>query len=247
VSHEAYLAGTAELARCAGLRPKTIIGLDAVAFDIATAARQMDSLKVVPVGVAKALLKGGQNAINWAIAGAVKKINLSTWFPPALALQIAANVTDLIQQGSSLPGATNRSNVYWKLQWHQNALKTAGADSITYTAADDLKKWVMQAFIEANAVAEGTQVMGAAWSDMWTDAYAAIAAMPAQAGAAIVEVRKQVGDIVNNVVESGTGIPLWGWALIGGVTLGGVIYVASKVLIGVAPVAAAAYLPPRRF
>jgi hypothetical protein len=56
-----------------------------------------------------------------------------------------------------------------------------------------------------------------------------------------------VGDIVNNVVESGTGIPLWGWALIGGVTLGGVIYVASKVLIGVAPVAAAAYLPPRRF
>jgi hypothetical protein len=58
VSHEAYLAGTAELARCAGLRPKTIIGLDAVAFDIATAARQMDSLKVVSQAWPMLLLYG---------------------------------------------------------------------------------------------------------------------------------------------------------------------------------------------
>ncbi len=130
------------------IMPRPLLG----AYDIASSQKAMNTLKQVTVNVAQALLKGGQGAINYA-----------------------RTIAD--QRG--LPGGTARDNVYWKLQWHQNTLKPLSATpNAMYGAGDDLKKWVMQAFIEANAVEEGAAYMDQAWDNMWREIGAALAALP---------------------------------------------------------------------
>lgn len=148
------------------------------AFDIGTQQNQMDSLKVVPVGVAQVLLQRGQAAINYARVVATKL-------------------------GLPDGGGKKRDEVYWKLKWHEaelnkvaptalgvylqyqrdsNAFKQAGVSlAAHYAHANDLKKWVMRAYVQANAVEEGSAAMTAAWSSMWVEIGAALAAFPAAA------------------------------------------------------------------
>lgn len=109
------------------------------AIDIAAKQREMNALNPVTVAAALNLLRGGQDVINAA------------------------------RSHSNLPGGTARDNVYWKLQWHENELKKFADKNAVYPSGADLKRWVMQAFIEANAVGEGTATMSRAWDQMWVD------------------------------------------------------------------------------
>lgn len=128
------------------------------AFDIAEKQRQLNTLKKVPISVAAALLHGGEAAIATArTLGTDKK----------------------------LPGQTDRDNVFWKLQWHDGALNKATDPNAIYPSGDDLKKWVMQAFIEANAAEEGSNYADAAWDDMWAEVARRLAALPKETLAAV--------------------------------------------------------------
>jgi hypothetical protein len=168
-------------------------------YDISSAQHQMDSLKQPTNRAALALLKGGQTAINGAIKTADAK---------------------------GLPGPTERKNVQAHLQWHADLLaKLMNQPNALYPSGDDLKKYVMEAFVDANAVEEGAAYIDAAWDQMWQEIAVAIQALPA-------EVRHVVTSAANNLVEGATGIPLWGWGLIAAGLVVGVGYLAYKVATG---------------
>ncbi len=185
-------------------------------FDIGNAQRNMNDLKPVTIEIARILLRGGQDAINGAINGAKQP-----WYK------------------SDLPGETSRKEVAGKLQWHADNLTKFSASSPTmvYPSGDDLKKWVMQAYIEANAVEEGAAYLDDSWQKMWNEISSKLKAMPRAALSAS-------GDVVETV----TGVPVWAWALggVGVVTLlGFAIYKLANSQTGatIAGVAARRYLP----
>lgn len=162
------------------------------AEDIAARQHQMNNLKPVTVSVAKVLLKYGQQAINKAITGAKQP-----WYR------------------ADLPGDTNRKNVQGKLQWHAAAIAALGNSdqNALYKSEADLRKWVMQAFIEENAVEEGNaqaaQMWSLAWSDwenMWVEVGVALAALPKQVLEAAGTYSRE---LVNTAVKSATGLPTW--------------------------------------
>lgn len=197
-------------------------------FDLQAMRRKMDAAKVVSLDMARELLKGGQKAID-------------------AARQLAKD--------HDLPGGTARDNVYWKLQWHADQLAKllspatqralVGADATApqlYGSADDLKKWVLEAFIEQNAAEEGVgtqaaMTYGQGWDDMWYLVDKEAAKLP-------TAVRAGVGKFV----EAATGIPVWLWAIGGAIVVGLVGYGLWRVLMTAAPVAtkvvADRYLPP---
>lgn len=191
--------------------------------DIAAKQDQMDALKQVPVGAARILLKGGANSTGGmqAIASAIANAK-QPWYR------------------ADLPGDTTRKNVQGHLQWHADALDKISDPNAIYASGADLKKWVMQAFIEQNATEEGAaearQSWSKAWSDwadMWVDIAQFIAALPRE--------------IAKKIVENVTGVPLWAWvagsAMLAGLLGYGVYKIASGPAGGVvAGVVARRYL-----
>lgn len=188
------------------------------AFDISAWQKQMNKLKVIPVGVAQVLLSAGQAVINWAI--------------------VTAKAIDIAKSGipfaEKLPRAANRESVMWKLKWHaerltesaptalsaylnyqsdKEAFKKAGTRlAAPYAHGDDLKKWVMEAFIEANAVEDGASAVIDQWNKMWSEIGAALAALPA-------EVAKKAGDVAKEVAWYAKWT-IWLAVLAGAVALG---------------------------
>lgn len=86
--------------------------------------------KVVTVGAARRLMVLGQKAISEA-----KRI-------------------------SPLADDTARDRTWWKLDWHQVQLDSAGMQILPYIHADDLRVWVVQSFVEVNAA-----ISAAAYAD----------------------------------------------------------------------------------
>ncbi len=181
------------------------------AFDIQAEQRRMNGLKNVSVDQARALLKGGQIAIDQA-----RKI-----------------IKD-----KNLPNKTPAENVYYKLQWHADALKRAGAPTSLYGSSEDLKTWAMRAFIEEDAAEFGAGMADANWNALWSDmgdralAAAMIPAAAAQTAA--------------NTVKTLTTIPPWAWILGGTAVTGLVGFGLYKIVLATAPAAASAYLGGRR-
>lgn len=135
----------------------TVLGM----FDIAARQKDMNSLKQMPVSIAQILLKNGQQVISRAI---------------------------LVANMMKLPGPTARKNCSDHLQWHADTLaKLASSPNMLYASGDDLKKWVMQAFIEENAVEEGAAYLDQAWGQMWAEIGQKIAELPANVAAAVSE------------------------------------------------------------
>jgi len=167
--------------------PNQVVGM----FDIATQQRQMNGVKPVTLGIARAMLKYGQAVIAHAI--------------------VAADLT-------GLPGGTARKNCQAHLQWHEDTLskQTGDLNSTIYASGDDLKKWVMQAFIEENAVEEGAAYLDDAWNKMWSEIADGLAKIPAQiakAAAPIVNAAKYtywiaIGTavVVLGIVATGVGL-----------------------------------------
>jgi len=167
-------------------------------FNIAQAQRNMNDLKPVTVEIARILLRSGWTTIQLAITQA-----RGDWKLGAHPL------------GQELPGQKARENVLGHLQWHMNTLAgreyADAAPHTIYKPGDDLKKWTMQAYIEANAVEEGRDALEASWNAMWEEIRAELRKIP-------VAVLAAAGSLASGIVEGVTGVPLWAWIL-GGVTI----------------------------
>lgn len=157
------------------------------AIDVAAYQRQMNTLKQVPVSVAQILVGNATNALAQASGIAALK---------------------------KLPGQTTRDNVMWKLKWHQDQLAPRAdlRPETMYAHGDDLKKWVLAAFVECNAVEEGTSWVDGAWGRMWSEIGAALARLPVAIAAK-----------VNETAGALFGIPFWAMAL-GALGVVGVAY-----------------------
>ena len=193
---------------------KTVIG----AFDIQQSQRQMDTLKQVTVGIAKVLVKRGQQVANETILQA-KGVSTAA---DALAVATSGGVT------SDLPGITSLKNTLGHLNWHANALAKLSDASAIYSSGDDLKKWTMQAWIDANSVEEGRERQQEIWTEMWVEIGDAVAKLPAK-------LAKAVAAIPGQLIEAVTGIPVWVW-IVGGVTILGLVgFGVYKIIKGNAP------------
>jgi hypothetical protein len=168
-------------------------------FNIAQAQRNMNDLKPVTVEIARILLRSGWTTIKGAIELAQSKSVFLASHP----------------LGQELPGATARNNVLGHLQWHLNTLATPeyanAAPHTIYKHGDDLKKWTMQAYIEADAVEEGREALERTWNAMWEEIRAELRNIP-------VAVLAKAGSLTSGIVEVVTGVPLWAWIL-GGLTV----------------------------
>lgn len=195
------------------------------AYDMAAEQRKMNTLKVVPASVARALANGGLRAIDSAIAVA-KGGFFHTLKQP-------------------IPGDTAREKVRGDLQGHLNALNLFVDPAAIYPGAKALKRAVMMAFVEFNAVEETrayasqntiSRAVSEAWGEMWLAVTHAAAALPAA-------LRKAVDE----AMKAGTGLPMWAWALISVGSVGLVGYTVFRLLQPAVPVvariAAARYLP----
>lgn len=171
-------------------------------IDIAAYQSQMNTLKQVPVSVAHILLTSGQNTINGALAKAKSSESVFT---------------------GPLPGGTARANCAAHLKWHQDELQKYTDQNAMYPNADDLKKWVMQSYIEANAVEEGATWIAGAWSQMWAEIGQAIKALPVTIAAKI-----------NETASSLLGLPTWGigLAVLGFAGIIGYLYLRPMRILG---------------
>lgn len=161
------------------------------AVDTGAWQRQMNTLKQVPVSVARILLRDGNDAIARA---------------------------QTIASSKKLPGDTARSNVAWKLKWHEEALAKETNPHAMYASGDDLKKWCLAAYVEANAAEEGALWIGQAWSKMWNEIGAAIAALPAA-----------IASKVNETAGALFGMPGWvvGLGALSIIAIGAGIYAST--------------------
>lgn len=155
--------------------------LGADAYDIAAKQRFLNAIKKAPVAMARTLVTSALNVTASTLAMA---------------------------RGSAfqreLPGITSLRKTQEQLQRHAEALSRFSDPAEIYPDLVDLKKWVMQAWIDANAVEEGRTMQERAWDQM------------------VEEIKTGLKNFPNAVVEELTGVPLWGWAL-GGVAALGII------------------------
>jgi len=157
---------------CAHGRGEHVLGADEAERDrrVSDRAKKMAELKQVPVSIAQALLAGGQAAIGQAKKLANSHIDPLTGVP------------------MPLPGGTARDTVVGKLQWHAAELKKfAATPNAIYPSGDDLKKWVLQAFTEYDAVLEGLATLDHAWSEMWDEIATRLAELPKEIAKAVTE------------------------------------------------------------
>lgn len=158
----------------------------------------MNTLKQVPVSVAHILLSSGQKTINDAIT---KAASLGSVFT------------------GTLPGGSARSNCAAHLKWHETELQKYTDLNVMYPNADDLKKWVMQSYVEANAVEEGASWIANSWSLMWSEI-----------GKAISELPVAIASKINETASSLLGLPSWGigLAVVGFAGIVGYLYLKPR-------------------
>lgn len=198
-------------------KERAIIGSFIGGYDIQQTQRQMDSLKQVTVAISRALVKNGLRVVSETIALAKG---------------------GMLQR--SLPAAAALEKVKGHLDWHANELNKLGDPTAMYASGNDLKKWVVQAFIEANAVEEGRGRQEQIWNEMWTEVGQELAKLPAKITQAIAKLPGQAFEAV-------TGVPMWVFYIGGGLALCllgvGVWKLVTLATPAVATVAARRYLP----
>jgi hypothetical protein len=187
------------------------------AFDITAAQRQMNTLKQVTVGIARAMVRSGKQVCDETM-----KIAKGGLFERTLP------VVETLKKNAS------------HLDWHAAELAKQSDPTAFYAPGDDLKKWVMQAFVDSNAIEEGRATQSAIWDEMWTEIGAELAKMPSK-------IAKAVAALPGQIVEAVTGVPLWVFFVAGGFVLVLLGYGVYRLFKGSAPVVVAAatrkYLP----
>lgn len=168
-------------------------------FDFNVERPKMDKLKPVTNGIAKSLVQHG--------------------------LQVMSIAESTAKQ-HSLPGETDRLLAIGHLQWHVASIgKSPGGPNGLYGSADDLKKWVLQAFVEGNAVEEGAAYLEEAWSQMWAEIEKQLAELPKN-------IVQTIAKLPGKAFEAVTGIPSWAFYLGTAALVAGVGYVGYKIATG---------------
>ncbi len=176
-------------------------------FDIGSAQLKMNALKPVTVGIAKSLVHGGQ--------------------------QVMA-VAQTIARTKGLPDTNTLQTTVGHLQWHADKLAAIKDDNAIYASGDDIKKWGMQAFIEANSVEEGAAYLDEAWSAMWAEISTKLQELPR-------EILQAAAKLPGQAFQGLTGIPPWAFWLGAAVIVGGLVYGIFKILSGPAGGAVASH------
>ena len=133
------------------------------------------------------------------------------------------------------------------LDWHAAELAKCGDPSAPYPSGADLKKWVLQSWVDSNAAADGRawqdQAVAKAagdWVDMWADVGEAVVAAASSAAGTLAELPRRA-------LERATGVPMWVWLASGALALGLLAFGVFKVLMVAAPAVVPAvvkrYLP----
>lgn len=113
------------------------------AYNIASEQDKFNAQGPLSVQAAQAVLRAGLAAINNAIS---------------------------IANAKNLPGPTERLNVLGKLNWHAAAIgKLTATPNLIYPSWQDLEKWTMAAFVDSDAVDEGSAAIDGAKELMWND------------------------------------------------------------------------------
>lgn len=193
-------------------------------YDIAAHQRQLNTLKQVTVSIGRALLRGGQQVARQTIKSAQ-----GGWFE------------------RELPGLTSLKKTQGHLDWHAAELAKQSDPTAIYAPGQDLKKWVMQAFIDSNAIEEGRAYQEQIWQDMWTEIGEELAKLPARTVAFVAETAGTLTRAAGSGLAAGLGIPPWLFWTGGAVALGAVGLGTYKLVMLAAPamasVAARRYLP----
>lgn len=113
------------------------------AYNIASEQDKFNAQGPLSVQAAQAVLRAGLAAINNAIS---------------------------IANAKNLPGPTERLNVLGKLNWHASAIgKLTATPNLVYPSWSDLEKWTMAAFVDSDAVDDGSAAIDGAKELMWND------------------------------------------------------------------------------
>ena len=183
-----------------------LLGADVVgAYDIAPKQRFLNTLKKLPVAMARTLVTSALNlsATTLEMASRGVSYDITKSFLPSVR--------------SELPGITSLKKTQVQLQRHADALSRFSDPAALYPDLVDLKKWVMQAWIDANAVEEGRAMQERAWDQMKE------------------EIKTGLKQFPNALVEELTGVPLWMWA-VGGLAALGVVgagyYAGRRFIFG---------------
>ena len=128
-----------------------IIGDDTEKFARAMHERwaNLNSIKQMPVGVARILLSGAQQAYNQAAS---------------------------IIAAANLPRPAGFVNTGGKLKWHTDTLATMTDPQAVYAPGNDLKQWVSEAYTALDVADYGASRAG--WSTTWSKVADYVAALP---------------------------------------------------------------------
>lgn len=181
-----------------------LVGTDALVGDaveshasaIADKQRQLNQMRAMTAGAARVLLLSGQAAIDEATREAARTRGVKWWGY----LHPYAYAVERLRVGFPPPSREGSlSKVYWKLRWHQDEIDKLKPDA-PYPHADDLKRWVIQAFIEENVSEEEGDFLDRLWADMW----------------------KEILERFGNTLTLPFRIPAWAWWT-GGAVVAGVV------------------------
>lgn len=115
-----------------------------------------------------------------------------------------------------------RANIDGHLAWHTAAIAKLAPDAL-YPSAVDLKKWVLESFIEVNVSEEGRAFLDRLWMEMWSEIGEGVG-KPFHAALALLSV------------------PWWVWVAGGTAVAGAVGFGVYKILVAAAPTVAGHYL-----
>ncbi len=163
----------------------------------------MNSLKLFTVAIARSVVKHGIQVANETIGSA---------------------------ENADLPGITSLRKTLGHLAWHADELAKQSDPTAIYAPTSDLKNWAIAAFVDANAVEEGSGRASQLWSSMWTEIGDELARMPAKIVATVAAVPGQI-------FEAATGFPSWVLWVGGAVAFIVVGFGVWKILMIAAPVA----------
>lgn len=181
-----------------------LLGADCLgAYDIAPKQRFLNAIKKVPVAMARTLVNNALNVTTTTLEMAKRGVSFD----------ISKSLLPSVQ--SELPGINSLKKTQEQLQRHAEALSRFSDPAAIYPDLVDLKKWVMQAWIDANAVEEGRAMQERAWEQMKE------------------EIKRELKQFPNALVEELTGVPIWMWAVGGLAALGivGAGYYAGRRFI----------------
>lgn len=118
-----------------------------------------------------------------------------------------SGVAELVDQGkASLESVgLGQGTTWYKLDWHEQNAAAQSTNSAAYPNAPDLKKWLIQVPIDANAQVAGDQTLADARDQILPDLGSAVANLPQTLGTAAAAATQYVAQTAASVASGAAG------------------------------------------